>query len=126
MANECLHSRHKERKPGLICKLDFENAHDRVKREFFLYVLRHMCFGVKWSEWFQACVSSACFSILINRSPKGFFQQQRGLRQGDPLSPFLSEEALSRMLEVASSANLFRGFEPTRCAPTVNTIKICG
>lgn len=113
MASECLHSRHKERKLGLIFKLDFEKACDREHWEFLLYMLRLMGFGVKWSEWFKAHVSSACFSILINRSPKGLLPSRKGLRQGDPLSPFLfviEGAAFSRMLEVAGTANMFRGF----------------
>ena len=60
------------------------------------------------------------FSIMINGSPKGFFQAQRGLRQGDPLSPFLFvivAEALSRMAAQAEKQNLIRGFRVTRTAP---------
>lgn len=59
-------------------------------------------------------MSSAHFSILINGSPKGFFKAERGIRQGDPLSPFLFVivgEALSRMIDAGNSANLIKGFE---------------
>ena len=73
-----------------------------------------MGFGVKWQKRIHECISSATFSILINGSPIGFFQAQRGLRQGDPLSPFLFtivREALGCMITTAGEANLISGFK---------------
>eukprot|EP00268_Persea_americana_P008172 TRINITY_DN13144_c0_g1_i6.p1 TRINITY_DN13144_c0_g1~~TRINITY_DN13144_c0_g1_i6.p1 ORF type:complete len:313 (+),score=49.71 TRINITY_DN13144_c0_g1_i6:1004-1942(+) len=115
IANECIHSRKKEKRPGLICKLDLEKAYDRVDWDFLQYLMRRMGFGVKWRAWILECLSSATFSIIINGSPTGFFSASRGLRQGDPLSPFLFViigEALSRMLHAGVNANLFEGFRP--------------
>ena len=34
-------------------------------------------------------MSSAKFSVLVNGVPVGFFPSTKGLRQGDPLSPYL-------------------------------------
>ncbi|XP_058222977.1 uncharacterized protein LOC131332700 [Rhododendron vialii] len=45
--------------------------------------------GRKWVSWIKACVTSATMSILINGSPSFEFKMERGLRQGDPLSPLL-------------------------------------
>ncbi|GJU26052.1 putative RNA-directed DNA polymerase, eukaryota, reverse transcriptase zinc-binding domain protein [Tanacetum coccineum] len=52
-------------------------------------VMIQMGFGVKWRRWIDSCLSSASISVLINRSPSKEFKMKRGLRQGDPLSPFL-------------------------------------
>lgn len=48
-----------------------------------------MGFSRAWVKWIHACVSSTHFFVLINGSPCGFFSSSKGLRQGDPLSPFL-------------------------------------
>ncbi|RVW27976.1 hypothetical protein CK203_094127 [Vitis vinifera] len=52
-------------------------------------VLRKMGFGSKWLGWMWSCLSSAKFSVLVNGVPASFFPTTKGLRQGDPLSPYL-------------------------------------
>lgn len=66
-----------------------EKAYDRVDWDFLLYMLQRMGFRAKWVRWIQECISSAKFSVLINGAPHGYFSAHRGIRQGDPLSPFL-------------------------------------
>ena len=104
-----MHFRLKGRKPGLLCKLDLEESYDMVDWGFILYMLRRMGFMDKWRSSMLECISYAWFSVIINGSPTGFFPAQRGLRQGDLLSPLLSVivgEAFSRMLVAANTGNL--------------------
>ncbi|XP_072090600.1 uncharacterized protein [Arachis hypogaea] len=63
--------------------------------------LEKMGFGRTWKSWIKECVRSASISILVNRSPSKPFKMERGLRQGDPLSPFLFVlvvDVLNRMI----------------------------
>ena len=95
-------------------KLDFHKAFDSVAWGFLDWVLKQMAFPDKWREWIRVCVMSASASILINGSPTTPIKMQRGLRQGDPLSPFLFDivaEPLNLLIKKAISMNLWEGLE---------------
>lgn len=58
-------------------------------------------------------MSSASFVVLVNGSPSRLFKASRGIRQGDPLSPFLFTmvvEALCGLLSRAKQCGLIDGF----------------
>ncbi|WOH11192.1 hypothetical protein DCAR_0830672 [Daucus carota subsp. sativus] len=97
---------------GLVFKIDFEKAFDRVKWSFVLEVLKAMNFGSAWIAWIQAIFESSSISVLVNGSPTTEFRPSRGLRQGDPLFPLIFNlvgEALSCMLVKGANENLYRG-----------------
>ena len=65
-------------------------------------------FGKCWLSWIKWCISTTSFPVLINGSLTGFFQSLRGLRQGDPLSPYLfviGMEVLNNLLKRAVEGN---------------------
>ncbi|RVW45169.1 putative ribonuclease H protein [Vitis vinifera] len=89
IANEVIDTWQKQKEKGIICKLDIEKAYDSINWKFLVKVLQKMGFGSKWVGWMWSCLSSAKFSVLVNGVPAGFFPSTKGLRQGDPLSPYL-------------------------------------
>ncbi|RVX02717.1 LINE-1 reverse transcriptase-like [Vitis vinifera] len=89
IANEVIDLWQKRKEKGVICKLDIEKAYDSLNWQFLMKVLQKMGFGQKWLGWMWSCISSAKFSVLVNGVPTGFFPSTKGLRQGDPLSPYL-------------------------------------
>nr|GEY02348.1 RNA-directed DNA polymerase, eukaryota [Tanacetum cinerariifolium] len=74
---------------ALIFKIDFEKAFDLIRWDYLDVVLSNFGFGSKWRSWIQGCLNSAMGSILVNGSPTTEFKFAKGLKQRDPLSPFL-------------------------------------
>ena len=89
IANEVIDSWQKWKEKGLICKLDIEKTYDSINWKFLLKILQKMGFGSKWLGWMWSCISSAKFSVLVNGVSAGLFPSTKGLRQRDPLSPYL-------------------------------------
>lgn len=70
-------------------KLDISKAYDRVRWDYLQNRMRHMGFSERWIKWVMLCVKTVSYSISFQGSPIGPIIPGRGLRQGDPLSPYL-------------------------------------
>ncbi|PWA72453.1 RNA-directed DNA polymerase, eukaryota, Reverse transcriptase zinc-binding domain protein [Artemisia annua] len=76
--------------PKRCClKIDIAKAYDTVEWNFLRVILEKFGFHRKMVHWIMVCVSYAKFSICLNGERKGYFKSGRGLRQGDPISPYL-------------------------------------
>ncbi|GJR94349.1 RNA-directed DNA polymerase, eukaryota [Tanacetum coccineum] len=77
-------------------------------------ILKKFGFGDKWCNWIQSCLRSSRGSIIINGSPTEEFYFQKGLKQGDPLSPFLFilvMESLHLSFQRVVDAGMFKGVQ---------------
>ncbi|GKE55918.1 reverse transcriptase domain, reverse transcriptase zinc-binding domain protein [Tanacetum coccineum] len=75
-------------------------------------IMKRMGFEEKWCKWVDSCLRSSSMSILVNGSPSEEFVFEKGVRQGDPLSPFLfilATEGLNAIVTEAVEKGIFRG-----------------
>ena len=85
--------------------------------DFLDHVLEKKGFSPRWRTWMRGCLSMVSFAVLMNGNVKGWVKATRGLRQGDPLSPFLFTiiaNVLSRMLLRVEERSLLEGFSVGR------------
>ncbi|RVX08241.1 Transposon TX1 uncharacterized 149 kDa protein [Vitis vinifera] len=113
IANEIVDERRRSGEEGVVFKIDFEKAYDHVRWDFLDQVLEKKGFSPRWRKWMSGCLSSVSYAVLVNGRAKGWVKASRGLRQGDPLSPFLFTlvaDVLSRILLRAEERNMLEGF----------------
>ncbi|RVW86687.1 LINE-1 retrotransposable element ORF2 protein [Vitis vinifera] len=113
IANEVVDEKRRSGEEGVVFKIDFEKAYDHVEWGFLDHVLQRKGFSQKWRSWMRGCLSSSSFAILVNGNAKGWVKASRGLRQGDPLSPFLFTlvaDVLSRLMIRAEETGITEGF----------------
>jgi len=114
VVNEVLDDLKRRRKSGVIVKLDFEKVYDLVSWEFLFYMMGRFGFCRKWIQWIRACLESTTVSVLVNGSPTKKFKPTRGLRQGDPMAPFLFlivAQGLAGLVKQATRKNLLSGIK---------------
>lgn len=104
-------------------KLDMNKAYDRVSWVFILKVLRAYGFPSSWIQLIHQCITTVSYRVLVNGSATPAFHPKCGLRQGDPLSPYLflfSMDILSRMTTLATDIRQIQGIKIGKQGPTIS------
>jgi Reverse transcriptase (RNA-dependent DNA polymerase) len=114
-ANEIIHFVKVHGQKGIVLKVDFEKAYDRVNWSFLLEMLRSRGFGQKWTLWIDNLLKGAQTCINFNGSLTSYFTCKRGLRQGDPLSPLMFDlvtDTLCQILTRGKNVGIIEGLGP--------------
>lgn len=116
MTQECLFSIISKNIDAAILKIDLKKAYDCVDWGFLRILLAKIDLRPQCINWIMACVENVKYVVIINGIPSSFFQAERGLRQGCPLSPLL----FILMMDTLSN-QIKKVVTEQRCKP----IKIC-
>lgn len=106
----------------MAAKLDLSKAYDRVEWNFLWAILEKMGFPAKWIDLIKVCITTVEYNILMEGNELGPIIPQRGLRQDDPLSPYLFimvMEGLSAMIQEQARKGTIHGIAVSRGAPMV-------
>ncbi|XP_042969115.1 uncharacterized protein LOC122301804 [Carya illinoinensis] len=126
VAYEALHTmktRQKGRIGSMALKLDISKAYDRIEWGFLEAIMRKLGFGERWIRLVMVCVTSVTYSVLVNGQPCCTIKPSRGIRQGDPISPYLfilCAEGFSSLVDMGERRGDISGVAVTRGGIRVN------
>jgi len=117
IANEVVDEARRMDKELLMFKVDFEKAYDFVDLKYLDLVMVNMNFPTLRRKWILECIETTTTSVLVNGSPTKEFPIERGLRQGDLLSPFLfllAAKGFNVLVQAMVGPHMFHGFRVGR------------
>lgn len=106
----------------MTIKIDLAKAYDRVEWKILLLIMQQLGLGEHIRELIYECLAMVRFSILINGAPYGYFNAERGLHQGDPISPALFtiySNLLSHLLSREEKKGIISGIKVSRTSPKI-------
>lgn len=120
--NHCI-TRRSQGKNGIAgLKLDISKAYDRLEWRYIEGVLYKFGFAQVWIHRVMACIRSVTYSFVHSGTVFGDIKPYRGIRQGDPISPYiylLCVEGLSSIIRRQESVGLIHGISIAKGAPCI-------
>ena len=105
-----------QRKTGkrglMVIKVDLEKAYDRLNWSFIFDTLKLTGISIHLSRIIMECITTAKMSVLWNREITEEFSPGRGIRQGDPLSPYIFVLCIERLSHGISQAIMEGSWKP--------------
>lgn len=114
IVNEVFSWAKRSKRKTFLFKVDFEKAFDSVNWNYLDSIMEQMQFGVTWRHWIRGCLSSSRASVLVNGTPSDEYPISKGVKQGDPLSPFLfilAMEGLNQAINNAKEKGILTGIK---------------
>ncbi|KAJ6983822.1 hypothetical protein NC653_026591 [Populus alba x Populus x berolinensis] len=120
LAQELMHNYHHNKGPARCAlKVDLKKAFDTVSLDFIIEGLHAISLPTDMIRWITTCITTVHYTININGEMHGFFQATRGIRQGDPLSPYLFVLAMEGLRGIINQSVQSSAFKyHWRCKPT--------
>jgi hypothetical protein len=118
-----MHSRMGGKKSFMAVKLDMCKVHDRVEWKFLEETMKRLGFATRWRQLIMMCVTTVQYAVVVNGESCGHILPSRGLRQGDPISPYLfliCAEVLSSMLLRANREGALTGVSTSKKGPRIS------
>lgn len=107
----------------MALKLDMSKAYDQVEWIILEKLMEKLGFDSRWISLISSCMRTISFSVLINGEPHGHFTPNRGLHQGDPLSPYLfllCAKGLHSLIQQTECSGSLWGVSLCRAGPKVS------
>ncbi|XP_061350360.1 uncharacterized protein LOC133295534 [Gastrolobium bilobum] len=125
IAQEMTHSMNRlaGKKAYMSIKIDLAKTYDRLNWNFIYQVLLEAGIPLDMAEVIRACITSPRFQVLWNSSRSDPFYPSRGIRQGDPISPYLfvmCMDKLSHLIAGAVRAKRWKPMRASRKAPFIS------
>jgi hypothetical protein len=114
-AHEIIHDVHRKKEQGLVFKIDYEKAYDKVNPDFIFEVLQLRGFSPVFIRMIKQITLGGSVGVKVNDVESDFFLTGKGLRQGDLIAPLLFNcvvDVFSRMLVKGTNCGLIRGLCP--------------